>query len=71
MPDASQKEVGRRLYHVHREKRVEEAIKKTDLVYFLTGPDKIEIGVHEELLEKNDKYQGYLAHQLEESYSSS
>jgi hypothetical protein len=28
MPDASQKEVGRRLYHVHREKRVEEAIKK-------------------------------------------
>jgi hypothetical protein len=28
MPDISQKEVGRRLYHVHREKRVEEAIKK-------------------------------------------
>ena len=28
MPDATQKEVGRRLYHVHREKRVEEAIKK-------------------------------------------
>lgn len=28
MPDVSQKEVGRRLYHVHREKRVEEAIKK-------------------------------------------
>jgi hypothetical protein len=28
MPDVSQKEVGRRLYHVHREKIVEEAIKK-------------------------------------------
>jgi hypothetical protein len=28
MPDVSPKEVGRRLYHVHREKRVEEAIKK-------------------------------------------
>lgn len=28
MPEVTQKEVGRRLYHVHREKRVEEAIKK-------------------------------------------
>jgi hypothetical protein len=28
MPDVSQKEVGRRLYHVHREKSVEEAVKK-------------------------------------------
>ncbi len=28
MPDVTQKEIGRRLYHVHREKRVEEAIKK-------------------------------------------
>lgn len=28
MPDVSQTEVGRRLYHVHREKRVERAIKK-------------------------------------------
>lgn len=28
MPDVSQKEIGRRMYHVHREKRVEEAIKK-------------------------------------------
>ncbi|MCX6683619.1 MAG: hypothetical protein NTZ37_02665 [Methanoregula sp.] len=28
MPDVSQKEVGRRLYHVHREKTVEETIKK-------------------------------------------
>jgi hypothetical protein len=28
MPDVSQTEVGRRLYHVHREKRVEHAIKK-------------------------------------------
>jgi hypothetical protein len=27
MPDVTQAEVGRRLYHVHREKRVEEAIK--------------------------------------------
>jgi len=28
MPDVSQTEVGRRLYHVHREKKVESAIKK-------------------------------------------
>jgi hypothetical protein len=28
MPDVSQKEIGRRMYHVHREKSVEEAIKK-------------------------------------------
>jgi hypothetical protein len=28
MPDVTQKEIGRRLYHVHREKRVEESIKK-------------------------------------------
>lgn len=28
MPDVTQAEVGRRLYHVHREKIVEEAIKK-------------------------------------------
>ena len=28
MPDISQTEVGRRLYHVHREKMVENAIKK-------------------------------------------
>lgn len=31
MPDVSQKEIGKRLYHVHREKRVEEAIKKIKL----------------------------------------
>jgi hypothetical protein len=28
MPDVTQAEVGRRLYHVHREKRVEHAIKQ-------------------------------------------
>jgi hypothetical protein len=28
MPDVSQKEIGRRMYHVHRVKTVEEAIKK-------------------------------------------
>jgi hypothetical protein len=27
MPDVSQAEIGRRMYHVHREKRVEQAIK--------------------------------------------
>jgi len=27
MPDVSQAEIGRRLYHVHREKRVEHAVK--------------------------------------------
>lgn len=31
MPDVSQKEIGKRLYHVHREKMVEEAIKKIKL----------------------------------------
>jgi len=31
MPDVSQKEIGKRLYHVHREKRVEETIKKIKL----------------------------------------
>jgi len=31
MADISQKEIGKRLYHVHREKRVEEAIKKIKL----------------------------------------
>jgi hypothetical protein len=36
MPDVSQKEVGRRLYHVHREKSVEEAIKK---IKHGVGPD--------------------------------
>ena len=28
MPDVTQADVGRRLYHVHREKRVEQAIKQ-------------------------------------------
>ena len=31
MPDVSQQEIGKRLYHVHREKRVEEAVKKIKL----------------------------------------
>ena len=31
MPDVSQKEIGKRLYHVHREKMVEDAIKKLKL----------------------------------------
>jgi len=31
MPDVSQKEIGKRLYHVHREKMVEEAVKKLKL----------------------------------------
>ena len=28
MPDISQAEIGRRMYHIHREKRVEHAIKQ-------------------------------------------
>jgi hypothetical protein len=28
MPDVSQAEIGRRMYHVHREKRVEQAIRQ-------------------------------------------
>lgn len=39
-------------------------IKKMDLVYFLAGPDKIDISTHEELVKNNPKYQAYLAHQL-------
>jgi len=36
MPEATQAEVGRRLYHVHREKKVERAIK---LMQQGTGPE--------------------------------
>jgi len=36
MPDVSKTEVGRRLFHVHREKRVEQAIKK---MKFGLGPE--------------------------------
>ena len=35
MPDVTQAEMGRRLYHVHREKRVEEAIR---LIHQNLGP---------------------------------
>jgi hypothetical protein len=44
VPDATQKEVGRRLYHVHREKRVEEAIKK---IKHGVGTDWSQFGVEE------------------------
>ncbi len=40
------------------------AIKRTDLVFFLTSPDKIDVGTHEELLRNNIQYQNYLNHQL-------
>jgi hypothetical protein len=36
MPDVSQAEIGRRMYHVHREKRVEQAIK---LMQEALGPE--------------------------------
>jgi len=42
------------------------AIKRTDLVFFLNSPDKIDMGTHEELLRDNLQYQNYLAHQLKE-----
>jgi len=41
MPDVTQTEVGRRLYHVHREKRVEHAIK---LMQQNLGPDWKSLG---------------------------
>jgi len=40
------------------------AIKRTDLVFFLNSPDKIDMGTHEELLRNNIQYQNYLNHQL-------
>ncbi len=36
MPDVSQAEIGRRMYHVHREKRVEHAIR---MMQQAMGPD--------------------------------
>ncbi|MDP2923988.1 MAG: ABC transporter ATP-binding protein [Candidatus Omnitrophota bacterium] len=42
------------------------AIKRTDLVFFLNSPDKIDMGTHEELLRNNLQYQNYLNHQLKE-----
>lgn len=36
MPDVSQAEIGRRMYHVHREKMVEKAVK---LIREALGPD--------------------------------
>lgn len=36
MPDVSQADIGRRMYHVHREKMVEKAVK---LIHEALGPD--------------------------------
>ena len=41
-------------------------IKKMDLVYFLIGAKKIEVGTSEALLNRDIGYRNYLAHQLEE-----
>ena len=41
-------------------------IKKMDLVYFLIGAKKIEVGTSEALLNMDIGYRNYLAHQLEE-----
>jgi ABC-type bacteriocin/lantibiotic exporter with double-glycine peptidase domain len=41
-------------------------IKKMDLIYFLTGPDNIDIGTHESLLARSARYRAYLAHQQQE-----
>lgn len=40
-------------------------IRKMDLVYFLAGPNRVDIGRHEEMLENNLKYQNYLNYQLD------
>jgi hypothetical protein len=47
MPEATQAEVGRRLYHVHREKRVEHAIK---LMQQGTGREWISFSEEDKLL---------------------
>ena len=39
--------------------------KKMDLTYFFEAPDKIEIGTHVELLERNLKYRELFASQIE------
>jgi ABC-type bacteriocin/lantibiotic exporter with double-glycine peptidase domain len=40
-------------------------ISKTNAVYFLAAPDKIEVAAHESLLRNNPQYPHYLAHQLQ------
>lgn len=40
-------------------------VKKMDLVYFLEGPSKIDIGTHEELILSNPKYVDLFASQIE------
>jgi ATP-binding cassette subfamily B protein len=40
-------------------------IKKMDLIYFLAGPDKIDINTHQGLLDNNIKYRNYLATQTD------
>lgn len=41
-------------------------MEKLDLIYFLSAPDKIAIGTHEELLKNNMEYQSYFSAQLKE-----
>ncbi|MDD5431745.1 MAG: ABC transporter ATP-binding protein [Candidatus Omnitrophica bacterium] len=40
------------------------SIKKMDLVYFIEGPNKIEIDTHSKLIEKSPKYRSLFASQL-------
>lgn len=41
--------------------------KKMDLVYFLEGPSNMEVGTHEELIERNSKYRELFASQIEKA----
>ena len=41
-------------------------VKKMDLLYFLEAPHKMEVGSHEELLERNPKYGELFASQIEQ-----
>lgn len=40
-------------------------VKKMDLLYFFEAPDKMEVGSHEQLLEKNPRYRELFASQIE------
>ena len=44
-------------------------VQKMDLVYFLGNPSHIEIGTHEKLIERSQKYRGLFASQIEPEIS--
>jgi ABC-type multidrug transport system fused ATPase/permease subunit len=42
-------------------------VKKMDLVYFLESPSNMEVGIHQELIERSPKYKELFASQIEDS----